>query len=124
MVGPIEPRQLKAHLPEALGMGLTGAHIPRSVTDVWGYASAITPNTVPNYFTHFRAMLMYKTPNNQKWGWEPKEGAEARAVACLTPSVRLRLDEIAELPPRVFNYYEDSLTPKQGIIYKAMRQRL
>ena len=116
-------KTLKAYIyGKRWAWGLTGAPIPRSVTDVWGPCSAITPLTVPNYFTHFRAMLMYKIPNNQKWGWEPKPGAEAKAVACMTPSVRFRLDEITELPPRVFNYYEAPLTPKQGTIYEAMRQ--
>jgi SNF2 family DNA or RNA helicase len=67
-------------------------------------------------------MLMFKTPNNQKWGWEPKPGAEEKAVACMAPSVRFRLDEITELPPRVFHYYEASLTPKQAMVYEAMRQ--
>lgn len=121
--GSNRTKTLKAYLyGKKWGWGLTGAPIPRSVTDVWGPCSAITPLTVPNYFSHFRAMLMYKTPNNQKWGWEPKEGAEEKAVACMTPSVRFRLDEITELPPRVYSYYEAALTSKQGAVYEAMRQ--
>lgn len=121
--GSNRTKTLKAYIHgKRWAWGLTGSPMPREVTDVWGPCSAITPSTVPTYFSHFRAMLMNKIPNNQKWGWEPKPGAEAKAVACMTPSVRFRLDEVIELPQRVFHYYEASLSPKQFNVYEGMRQ--
>lgn len=101
---------------------LTGSPMPRAVTDVWGPCSCLTPNTVPRFFTIFRDQLMIKK-DTQGWRWEAKPGAEERAVSCMQPSVRFRLDEVTELPPRVISYYEAELSPKQGIIYEAMRKQ-
>jgi SNF2 family DNA or RNA helicase len=102
--------------------GLTGSPCPRTVTDVWGPCNAITPHTVPRYFGTFRSQLMVKKPNGQIWGWEPRPGAEERAVSCMQPSVRFRLDEVTELPPRVTNYYEAALSTQQRTVYDGMRK--
>lgn len=99
--------------------GLTGSPIPRAVTDVWGPCSAITPHTIPMFFTTFRAQLMYK---NGHFKWEPKPGSEERAVACMQPSVRFKLDEVAELPPQMHEYYEATLSHEQWAVYENMRK--
>lgn len=101
--------------------GLTGSPIPRAVTDVWGPCSAITPKTIPRWFTIFRAQLMDKDPFRMH-KWNPKPGAEERAVACMQPSVRFKLSDVAELPPNVKRYYEASLTTQQRTIYSEMRR--
>ena len=98
--------------------GLTGSPIPKAVTDVWGPCSCITPSTVPKWFTVFRDQLMLKV---SQFRWEPKPNAEERAVSCMVPAVRFRLDEVTELPPRVVNYYAAPLSPKQAQVYEAMR---
>lgn len=100
--------------------GLTGSPIPRAVTDVWGPCSCLTPNTVPKFFTIFRDQLMLK---KGQFKWVPKPNAEEHAVACMQPSVRFRLDEVTELPPRVIKYYQADLTPKQSYVYEAMRKQ-
>ena len=99
--------------------GLTGSPIPKAVTDVWGPCSCLTPSTVPKYFIVFRDQLMIK---KDLFRWEPKPHAEERAVACMQPSVRFRLDDVTELPPRVTNYYDAPLSSQQSGIYDAMRQ--
>jgi hypothetical protein len=101
--------------------GLTGSPCPRAVTDVWGPCSAITPATIPRWFTIFRAQLMDKDPFRMH-KWNPKPGAEERAVACMTPSVRFKLSDVTELPPNTKQYYEASLTPEQKHIYSEMRR--
>lgn len=106
--------------PKEYVWGLTGSPIPRAVTDVWGPCSCLTPHTVPKFFTIFRDQLMVK---KSQWTWEAREGAGERAVSCMQPSVRYRLDEVTELPPRVTEYYEAKLTPKQNYIYEAMRKQ-
>lgn len=103
--------------------GLTGSPIPRAVTDVWGPCSCLTPWTVPKFFTVFRDQLMIKKDING-WRWEAKPYAEERAVACMQPSVRFRLDEVTELPPRVINYYDAPLSAKQTHIYETMRNQM
>jgi SNF2 family DNA or RNA helicase len=99
---------------------LTGSPMPRAVTDVWGPCSCLTPGTVPKFFTIFRDMLMVK---KGLFTWIAKPDAEVRAVACMQPSVRFRLDEVSELPPRVIEYYEAALTPRQHIVYEGMRKQ-
>lgn len=99
--------------------GLTGSPIPRAVTDVWGPCSCITPYTVPSSFFAFRSMLMLK---KGPFKWVPKIGSEERAVSCMQPSVRFKLDDVTELPERIINYYEASLTPHQKHVYESMRK--
>ena len=106
--------------PKPYVWGLTGSPIPKAVTDVWGPCSCITPNSVPRFFTVFRDQLMIRT---SQFRWEPKENAEARAVACMTPSVRFTLDEVTELPERVISYHDAPLSSKQSIVYEAMRKQ-
>ena len=108
--------------PKPYVWALTGSPMPRAVTDVWGPCSCLTPWTVPKYFTIFRDQMMTKQ-DAAGWRWKTKPGAEEKAVSCMQPSVRYRLDEVAELPPRVTNYYEAELTPKQHKVYEGMRQK-
>lgn len=99
--------------------GLTGSPIPRAVTDVWGPCSCITPYTVPSSFHAFRAQLMLK---KGPFKWVPKMFAEERAVSCMQPSVRFKLDDVTELPEKVTHYYEAALTPHQRLVYESMRK--
>ena len=102
--------------------GLTGSPIPRAVTDVWGPCSCLTPNTVPRFFTIFRDQLMIRGSRGP-WDYKARPGAAELAVGCMQPSVRFRLDEVTELPPRVTQYYEADLSPKQNYVYEAMRKQ-
>jgi len=100
--------------------GLTGSPIPKAVTDVWGPCSAITPDTVPTYFSTFRAQVMLK---RGPYLWVPKAGAEEYAVSCMRPSVRYTLDEVTELPEQAREFYEVDLTVAQQQAYNALRQK-
>ena len=99
--------------------GLTGSPIPRAVTDVWGPCSCITPYTVPSSFHTFRAQLMIK---KGPFKWIPKPFAADRAVSCMQPSVRFKLDDVTELPEKVTHYYEAQLTSHQRVVYESMRK--
>jgi len=100
--------------------GMTGSPIPRAVTDVWGPASCITPRTIPEFFSWFRAQLMIKV---SQFHWEPRPGAEEMAIKCLQPSVRFKMSDVTELPEQVYQYYYAPMTPKQEQIYKEMSQK-
>jgi hypothetical protein len=99
--------------------GVTGSPCPKAVTDVWGPCSAITPDTIPKWFTVFRAQLMNK---DGMYKWKPKPGAEERAVACMQPSVRFKLSDVTELPPNIKRYYEAKLSNQQTLVYEEMRR--
>jgi SNF2 family DNA or RNA helicase len=100
--------------------GLTGAPMPRAVTDVWGQCSILTPHTVPKYFNALRQMLCYKAG---PFKWEPRDGALERAVAMMSPSVRFSLDDVTELPPQVMSYVPTDMGAKQAELYNAMRRK-
>lgn len=97
--------------------GLTGSPIPRAVTDVWAQCSCISPWTIPKRFSWFRDLLMER---KSLFKWEPRPGAEEKALACMQPSVRYKLSEIKEMPERTYQYYEAAMSARQGQIYKEM----
>jgi SNF2 family DNA or RNA helicase len=99
--------------------GLTGSPCPRAVTDVWGPATCITPRNVPAHFSWIRATLMYQV---SPFKWLPKPGAEELAIKYLSPSVRYRLSDAAELPERVIQYYHAPMSIQQTKIYDEMNK--
>ena len=100
--------------------GLTGAPMPRNVTDVWAQCSIITPHTVPKYFKHCLYALCEK---DGPFSWVARPGAIERAVAMMSPSVRYSLDDVIELPDQVITYVPTDMGPKQAEIYNAMRNK-
>jgi len=98
--------------------GMTGSPMPRHVTDIWGQASIITPNTVPKYFKHLEQDLCYKAG---PFEWKPKTGAIERAMQMLQPSTRFELSDVLELPEQVIRYVDVPLGPKQQAAYDAMK---
>lgn len=98
--------------------GLTGSPMPREVSDVWGLCQILTPHTVPKYFRHLKSELMYQAG---PYRWVPKSDAVDRAFQMLQPSVRYALDDVVELPERVFRYVDIPLGKQQDDIYRTMK---
>jgi hypothetical protein len=99
--------------------GLTGSPMPRDVTDVWGQCTIVTPHTVPKYYSHLRQTLCYRAG---PFKWEARDGAIEKALSYMSPSVRFTLDDVTELPPKVIQYVEVPMGPKQKVVYDAMRR--
>lgn len=100
--------------------GLTGSPMPRSVCDIWGQCSIVTPTSVPKYFTHLRHQLCFK---QGPFKWEARPGAVEQAVAHMQPSVRYSLDDVLELPSVVTQYAEIAMGTRQAQIYRAMKNQ-
>lgn len=98
--------------------GLTGAPMPRAITDIWGQCSIVKPDVVPKYFTHLRHMLCEPAG---PFKWKPKPGAIERAVEMMQPSIRYSLDDVVELPEQVIRYIPVDMGKRQTDIYSAMR---
>lgn len=98
--------------------GLTGSPIPKSVCDVWGQCTVVTPWTVPKYFSHLRQNLCYMAG---PFKWEPRDGAEEKALSYMKPSIRFTLSDVVELPTKVIQYVPVPLGKKQKEVYDAMR---
>lgn len=98
--------------------GLTGSPRPKSITDIWGQASIVTPWTIPKYFSHFRQALQYR---EGPFKWVDRDGAEEKGFKALQPSVRFALSDVTELPEKVMQYVEVPLGKDQKRVYDAMR---
>jgi SNF2 family DNA or RNA helicase len=102
--------------------GMTGSPMPREVTDVWSQCCIVTPHTVPKYFSWIRATLMIKGPKGP-YDWNPRPNAEAMAINYMKPSVRFTLDDVVELPPKIMQYHEVSLSAQQEKVYNEIRNK-
>jgi superfamily II DNA or RNA helicase len=98
--------------------GMTGSPMPHEPTDVFYQCKVVTPDSVPRWFTHFRAALMYPLGHVQKW--VPKADAVERAYDVMQPSVRFTIDEVAELPPCIERYVDVDMGQIQQKVYKEI----
>lgn len=98
--------------------GMTGSPMPHEPTDVYYQARIVTPGTVPNYYSHFEAMLMNRFSNGTFTKLTPKPDAIDRAFDAMQPAVRFTIDEVTELPPCIERYVDVDLGVKQKKIYK------
>lgn len=96
--------------------GMTGSPMPHEPTDVFYQCKVVTPDTVPNYFSHFRSQVMYPLGNMQKW--VPKTDAVEQAYSVMQPSVRFTIDEVAELPECIERYVDVDMGQLQQKVYK------
>ena len=49
--------------------------------------------------------------------------AEVMAINYMTPSVRFKLDDVVELPPKIMQYHEVSMSTQQEKIYNEIRNK-
>lgn len=96
--------------------GMTGAPMPHEATDVFWQCKVITPGTVPKYFSHFRAELMYPLGHVQKW--VPKPDAVEKAYDVMQPAVRFTIDDVQELPPCIERFVDVEMGKLQDKVYK------
>lgn len=100
--------------------GMTGSPMPHKPTDVYYQCKVITPHTVPKYYSHFEAELMYKMSNNTFAKLFPKPDAIDRAYSVMQPAVRFTIDEVQELPPCVERFIDVEMGKQQAKIYKQI----
>jgi SNF2 family DNA or RNA helicase len=101
--------------------GMTGSPMPREVTDVWSQCCIVTPHTVPKYFSLIRATLMTKGPKGP-YDWVARPNAEVMAINYMK-LVRFALDDVVELPPKILQYHEVSLSAQQERVYNEIRNK-
>lgn len=101
--------------------GLTGSPMPNAPTDVWAQCKIITPNSVPQYFTHARTMLMTQVSQHK---WKPQTDAVEKAFKMMQPSVRYKLEDVAELPPMIERTVKVDLSDEQNSTYYKVQQTL
>lgn len=101
--------------------GMTGAPMPNEPTDVWAQCQIITPNTVPQYRSHCRDMLMTRI---SQYIWKPKPDAVVRAFQMMQPSVRYSLDDVVELPALIERTIDVELSREQRTAYDKISKEM
>lgn len=100
--------------------GLTGAPIPSSPTDAWAQCRLLTPNTVPKYFTQFRASTMLKV---SQFRWVERDGALDTVFKAMQPAVRYKRSDCLDLPPTLYSTRAVEFSPPQKAAYKELVAR-
>lgn len=101
--------------------GLTGSPMPNQVTDIWGQAKIITPNSVPKYFKSCRELLMNR---RDQWTWTPKPNAVETAFSMMQPAARYTLDDVTEIPPVTHRTIDCGLSDEQKTYYDDFKKKL
>lgn len=96
--------------------GMTGSPMPNAPTDVFYQCKVVTPDSVPRYFGHFRAKVMYPLGNLNKW--VPKADAVEQSYDVMQPSVRFTIDEVQELPECIERFVDVEMGKIQQKVYK------
>lgn len=107
---------------EKVGRGLwwmTGSPMPRAPTDAWAQARIVNPGTVPNFFSRFRDMTMFKI---NQFKWVPRSGWEDIAYSALKPSIRFHRDDCLDLPPCTYIEHEVAMSPDQVKAYNSLKE--
>ena len=101
--------------------GMTGTPIPNAPTDAWAQCRLITPNSVPDYFGHFRDRTMRQVTN---FKWVPREDALDKVHAAMQPAIRHKRDDCIDLPPVMYETRQAELTKEQARMFKEMSDKL
>ncbi len=100
--------------------GLTGTPTPNKPTDAWAQCRLITPQTVPQFFTHFRAMTMRQVSN---FKWISKDDALETVYNVMRPAIRISREDCVDLPPVMYETREVKLSKAQQALYNDMRDK-
>lgn len=105
----------------AMVWGMTGAPTPQAPTDAYAQCKLITPSTVPQSYTKFRDMTMYKSG---PYKWVAKKNAMDTVYAAMQPGIRFTRDDCVDLPPVIHQTRECELSPEQKKAYDEMHRKL
>ena len=101
--------------------GMTGTPIPNAPTDAWAQCRLITPNSVPEYFGHFRDRTMRQVTN---FKWVARDNALDTVYQAMQPAIRHKRDECIDLPPVMYETRHADLTKEQARMFKEMQAKL
>ena len=101
--------------------GATGSPTPNEPCDAWGQCRILTPDRVPTYYKQFRAETMVQI---SQFKWLPRADANDVVFKAMRPAVRFTRNECVDLPETSYAYREVETSPKQKLIYNAIRDHL
>lgn len=101
--------------------GATGSPTPNEPCDAWGQCRILTPDRIPTYYKQFRESTMTQV---SQFRWLPRPDANEKVYEAMRPAVRFTRDECVDLPDTTYTYRGVPTSPKQKLIYKAVRDHL
>lgn len=100
---------------------LTGTPAAQSPADAYGLAKLVNPKGVPQFFTHFKDMVMDKV---SQYRYIPKPTAKHTVHTVLQPAIRFEKRQCIDLPPLTFVERDAPLTPQQAGFYKLLKKEM
>lgn len=100
---------------------LTGTPAAQSPADAFGLAKLVNPKGVPQFFTHFKDMVMTKV---SQYRYIPKPTAKHIVHTALQPAIRFEKRQCIDLPPLTFVERDAPLTPQQSGFYKLLKKEM
>lgn len=100
---------------------LTGTPAAQSPADAFGLAKLVNPKGVPQFFTHFKDMVMTKV---SQYRYIPKPTAKHIVHTALQPAIRFEKRQCIDLPPLTFVERDAPLTPQQAGFYKKLKKEM
>lgn len=100
---------------------LTGTPAAQSPADAYGLAKLVNPKGVPQFFTHFKDMVMTKV---SQYRYIPKPTAKHIVHTALQPAIRFEKRQCIDLPPLTFVERDAPLTPQQTGFYKLLKKEM
>lgn len=107
--------------PKSWVWGLTGAPRPQAPTDVYGQCKLITPVTVPQYFSTFRAQTM---EHQSLYIWTERPEANMIVYGAMRPSIRYKREDCLDLPGEITSQRDVTLSAEQQKHYKEIMREL
>jgi SNF2 family DNA or RNA helicase len=100
---------------------LTGTPAAQAPTDAYGLAKLVNPKGIPQFFTHFKDMVMTKV---SQYRYIPKPTAKHIVHTALQPAIRFEKRQCIDLPPLTFVERDAPLTPQQSGFYKLLKKEM
>jgi len=100
---------------------MTGTPAAQSPLDAYGLAKLVNPKNVPQFFTTFKDMVMYKVTT---FKWVTRQNAEKIVFQALQPAIRYTKEECLDLPEITYTTRHVELTPQQKKYYDLLRKKL
>jgi len=100
---------------------LTGTPAAQSPADAFGLAKLVNPKGVPQFFTHFKDMVMTKV---SQYRYIPKPNAKLVVHKALQPAIRFEKRQCIDLPSLTFLERDAPLTPQQSGFYKLLKKEM
>lgn len=100
---------------------LTGTPAAQSPADAYGLAKLVNPKGVPQFFTHFKDMVMTKV---SQYRYIPKPTSKHIVHKALQPAIRFEKRQCIDLPPLTFVERDAPLTPQQTGFYKLLKKEM